>query len=437
MKICVLGLRGIPQVVGGVETHCEQLIPRLQKRRPSDQYTVIGRRSYCPHSTFECDGVRVVALPHLSNKYLEAVSNATLGLLYARFRVHAEVVHIHAIGPALVSPLAKALGMKVLVTHHGADYDRDRWNAFAKTVLRIGEFCALRFADQVIVVSPSLTVQLKSRYRSRASRISFVPNGATHILQLAATEIERHSVLERFGLVRGKYIATVGRLVPEKGFDDLIRSFKSVNHPSKLVIIGGASMGDPYAERLQREAGEGVVFTGYLKPPEITALLQEASLFVLASRHEGLPIAALEAAILGCPILLSDIRPNLDIGLAEVNYFKVGDMDDLRRKLAEPYGTFLVDPTTILNRYDWDKISETTSAVYSALIRPASNSLAQTLIARLYRFGGRSPAPLRRESAAQAPAPLYGEPPVGALSLQRQKGPSQQHPRTAPPSHQG
>jgi glycosyltransferase involved in cell wall biosynthesis len=212
MKICVLGLRGFPQVFGGVETHCEQLIPRLQKHRPSDQYTVVGRRSYCQRSSFECDGVRVVALPHARNKYLEAISSTALGLLYARFHLHADVVHIHAIGPALISPLAKALGMKVLVTHHGADYDRDRWNVFAKTVLRIGEFCALRFADQVIVVSPSLTEQLKSRYRSRAERISFVPNGATHILQAPAFESERSSLLDRFGLARGEFIVTVGRL---------------------------------------------------------------------------------------------------------------------------------------------------------------------------------------------------------------------------------
>ncbi|MDF2809619.1 MAG: hypothetical protein K0S56_650 [Microvirga sp.] len=376
VRICVLGLRGIPQVVGGIETHCEQLIPRLQRQRPDDEFTVIGRKSYCPHSEFEYCGVRIVALPHASNKYLEAISNSAVGLFYARFYIHADVVHIHAIGPALVAPLAKALGMKVLVTHHGADYNRDRWNAFAKGVLRVGEFCAVHFADRLIAVSPSLAEQLKRRYRSQASRISFVPNGATHILQPAASERERRSLRRKFGL-RGEYIVTVGRLVPEKGFDDLIRSFKRVDNPPKLVIIGGAAAGDPYVAHLHHEANDRVVFTGSLKRAEVTILLRDASLFVLASRHEGLPIAALEAAILGCPLLLSDIQPNLDLGLAQANYFKVGDKDDLRRKLAFPPATFLVDPAAILNRYDWDKVSETTSAVYSTLIENAPNELAK------------------------------------------------------------
>jgi hypothetical protein len=110
------------------------------------------------------------------------------------------------------------------------------------------------------------------------------------------------------------------------------------------------------------------LFTGFLSRPEITILLQDASLFVLASRHEGLPIAALEAAILGCPILLSNIQPNLDLGLAPIHYFKVGDLDELRGKLAEPHESFRADPNAILHQYDWDEISRRTSTVYSTLV---------------------------------------------------------------------
>lgn len=409
MKICVLGLRGIPDVLGGVETHCEQLIPRLQRQRPGDHYTVVGRRSYCPHSPFSCDGVRVVALPHARNKYLEAISNSALGVLFARFYLHADVVHIHAIGPALVCPVAKALGMNVIVTHHGADYDRDRWNVFAKTVLRLGEFCALRFADHVIVVSPTLTEQLKSRYRARSARISFVPNGATHILQQTASKHERGSVLARFGLTHGEYIVTVGRLVPEKGFEDLIRSFKSTEHLAKLVIVGEAAPSDRYAVRLRSEADDRVIFTGYLPPTEMTVLLREASLFALASRHEGLPIAALEAAILGCPVLLSDIRPNLDIGLAQVHYFRVGDIEDLRRKLTAPHETYRVEPDFILNRYDWDRISESTSAVYSTVTNAAASRRRRKFTSWLYGRGS-PPAPRRRDSEHQVETPSLHRP---------------------------
>jgi glycosyltransferase involved in cell wall biosynthesis len=375
MKICVLGLRGIPAVVGGVETHCEQLYPKLQSRRMSDRFTVIGRRSYCGCRAREFNGVQVVALPHAKGKHFEAISNSIIGLLYARFQLHADIVHIHAIGPALVAPFAKALGLRVVVTHHGRDYNRDRWHALAKTVLRIGEFCALHFADHVIVVSPSLAESLRKGHQSRSSRITFIPNGATHVLDLASRRTARPALLEKFNLSPGKYIITVGRMVPEKGFDHLISSFKRANCGGKLVVVGGAGADQSYVDALHREADRNVVFTGYLSQPDVTCLLRHASLFVLASRHEGLPIAALEAAMAGCPVLLSDIEPNLDIGFPPRNYFRVGDVDDLERKLRESHHTFAVDQSDVLDHYDWNRISEATSAVYTKLMRTTCNAV--------------------------------------------------------------
>ncbi|WP_114946223.1 glycosyltransferase family 4 protein [Microvirga calopogonii] len=368
MKICVLGLRGIPSVVGGIETHCEQLYPRLQGRRSSDSFTIIGRRSYCGDQSSQFNGVEVVALPHMKSKHLEAISNSIIALLYARFQLHADIVHIHAIGPALVAPIAKALGLTVVVTHHGTDYNRDRWHALAKGVLRIGEFCALHFADHVIVVSPSLTKNLKKRHQSRSSHITFIPNGANHVLDVTAWQAASSALLDRFNLKPGRYVITVGRLVPEKGFDCLIRSFRRSNCGMKLVIVGDAGMDQSFVDTLHREADENVVFTGYLSQPDVVVLLRHASLFVLASRHEGLPIAALEAAMSGCPVLLSDIEANLDLGFPSTSYFRVGDVEDLERKLRAPHHTFSVDRPAVLNDYDWNRISEATSQVYTRLM---------------------------------------------------------------------
>ncbi|WP_201864180.1 glycosyltransferase family 4 protein [Microvirga soli] len=380
MKICVLGLRGIPQVSGGIEMHCEQLIPRLKKRRPEDQFTVIGRRSHCPKDISEFDGVQIVALAHARGKYLETISHTLIGVLYARFRLHAEFIHIHAIGPALVAPLAKMLGMRVLVTHHGADYNRARWNAFAKAVLHAGEFCAVHFADHIISVSPSAADSLRRRYRVRSSCISFIPNGSTHMAGSDSGCDMNQSVLSRYGLNCRDYIITVGRLVPEKGLETIIQAFRDIPRPSNLVLVGGASSEDRYVEYLRREANERVIFTGALNPADIRVLLANAGLFVLASRHEGLAIAALEAAASGCPVLLSDIQANLDLGLPATSYFKSGDVDDLRRKLSAPHQTYSVPSTNFLRNYDWDKISDETNAIYEALARRPAGSALSALI---------------------------------------------------------
>jgi glycosyltransferase involved in cell wall biosynthesis len=271
------------------------------------------------------------------------------------------------------------LGMKVLVTHHGADYNRTRWNSFAKAVLRVGEFCALRFADHIISVSPSAADQLKQRHRSRSSHISFIPNGSNHVTEDDAVDGADQAILSRYGLAPRDYLITVGRLVPEKGVETLIHAYRGVPRPSKLVIVGGSSE-DRYADYLRRESDQRVLFTGALEPPDIRVLLANAALFVLASRHEGLAIAALEAAASGCPVLLSDIQANLDLGLPKASYFRSDDEDDLRAKLFAPHQTYCVPSTAFLRNYDWDRISDETSAVYETLRRAPAEGISNRLI---------------------------------------------------------
>jgi len=82
-------------------------------------------------------------------------------------------------------------------------------------------------------------------------------------------------------------------------------------------------------------------------------LLQSASLFVLPSYNEGLSIAALEAAGAGTPVLLSDIEPNRDLGFRTENYFRVRDVDDLRRKISQDHELYRVDRDKALQQYNW------------------------------------------------------------------------------------
>ena len=67
MNICILGLRGLPGVMGGVETHCEQLFPLLKLLRPNDSFTVIGRKKYLTDRNSEYMGLRIVSLPHATD----------------------------------------------------------------------------------------------------------------------------------------------------------------------------------------------------------------------------------------------------------------------------------------------------------------------------------------------------------------------------------
>lgn len=362
----VVGLRGIPGVMGGVESHAEQLYPRLKLLAPNRVIDIAERRSYVDRSRRHFAGLNLWPLRDFKSKYTEAIAHTFLAILFLRVRRGCRVLHVHAIGPGLLVPFARLLGMRVVLTHHGADYQRAKWNGTAKRVLRLGEWIALNSANQVIVVSQVLADALRERFHKRANRIHMIPNGADRMFS-GANHSPSSEVLERFGLEAGGYILAVARLVPEKGLHDLLAAFKSADIPCKLVIAGKADHEDDYARSLLAQADERIVFTGFQGHDVLRHLYAAAALFVLPSHHEGLPIAALEAAGMDIPMLLSDIAPNLEFGLPARCYYPVGDVAALAAKLRLPASGFAIDGKRLTARFDWDEIAAETNKVIEQL----------------------------------------------------------------------
>jgi glycosyltransferase involved in cell wall biosynthesis len=361
--IAVIGLRGVPNVMGGVETHCEALYPRLAALlKGSHSITILARSGYIAERG-EFKGIRVIPLYSVSNKYLEAALHSFLAVIYARFILGAGIIHIHAIGPSLVAPLAALLGMKVVVTHHGEDWRRKKWPGFAKTVLKLGERSAVLTAQKVIVISRSLQARLSARYGNARDRITYIPNGAP----VSAPTTADTGVIEELGLAGRPFVLAVGRLVPEKGFQDLITAFETAGIAERLVICGAADHDDTFSDRLTRRASDTIVFTGRLPREKVLALYRAASLFVLPSYHEGLPLVALEAIASGAPVALSSIDGNRDLGLPDRNYFEAGDVAAIVRILQSDHAAYRVDAESILHVFDWNEIAERTAKVFKAL----------------------------------------------------------------------
>ena len=355
MKICAIGLRGIPDVMGGIESHCEALYPRLVDQH---DITVIARSPYVDDEYY-FKGVHVIPIWTIQHKLIETFLHTFLALCYARFIIKPDVVHLHAIGPALFAPLARLMGMRVVVTHHGADYNRQKWSRFAKWMLRLGEKSAVLFANRVIVVGKSLTQELQQRYPNRAQCISYIPNGAFASFARTPTALTGLNL----GLKAKHYILAVGRLVPEKGFLDLIKAHAISDSDLPLVITGGADHQDAFVQELHDCANSKVIFAGKRMGDELQSLYANAERFVLPSYHEGLPIVALEAISAGTDVLLSNIKPNLDIGLNTGNYYPVGNIDSLAQALSAPLPS--VNSALILEQFNWDKIAQSTANVFA------------------------------------------------------------------------
>jgi glycosyltransferase involved in cell wall biosynthesis len=372
MRICVTGLRGLPNVMGGIESHCEELLPRVISIDPTVAIRILARKPYVPAAPSVFKGVEIVPLSSTRRQSLEAIVSTFLGVIHARRR-NWRLVHIHAIGPGLLAPLARLLGLRVVVTHHGADYDRAKWSGFAKAMLRLGEWAAIKTAHQIIVVSPSLAASLGERFPAARQKIHYVPNGAPG---LQGSGEDGQALLASLGLAGRKYILAVGRLVPEKGFDYLIRAFRESASDHVLLIAGDADHQSEFSKNLLAEADDRVRFLGRQPRSVLRTLYEGTALFVLPSFHEGLPISALEAGYCGAPMLLSDISANRDIGLAAENYFPVGDTAALATRLSGAFTDFAVNSHEVRARFDWDVIARQTLEIYKRADRdePAGQS---------------------------------------------------------------
>ena len=358
MKIAVTGTRGIPRIQGGVETHCEELFPRIAAY--SADITIYRRASYVTKANRldSFRGISLVDIPTPRRKSIEAIVHTFRAVIAAK-KANADIIHIHAIGPALLIPLAKMLGMKTVMTNHGPDYEREKWGQLAKFMLRLGERLGTKYADAVIVISDHIRRRLARQYGRTDTDLIF--NGVNMPEKSTDTDY-----IKSLGLEPGQYILAIGRFVKEKNFHLLIEAYRQTSPTGiRLVIAGDADMPDDYSESLKRQAQKtGTILTGFIKGQKLNQLMSHARLFVLPSTHEGLPISLLEAMSYGLDVLVSDIDANTLPQLEKTDFFRVGDIDDLNSSLKRKLSTSPRERTYDLSDYDWDNIARQTMEVY-------------------------------------------------------------------------
>ena len=368
LRVLMLGLRAVAGAQGGIETHVRDIVRGMLAAHADEvAIEVIERR---PHVRADrvLDGplaqATLTALWSPRSTGLETIVHTLLGVLYAGWR-RPDVLHLHGVGPALMTPLARLLGLRVVVTHHGEDYAREKWGAFARWVLETGERMAARFATAGIVIAEPLVALMHTKYRRG---FHFIPNAAPE----TARRTEATDQLDRWQLQRGRYFVHVGRIVPEKRQLDLIHAFAQCPDPElRLVLVGGNDHPNDYEKQVAAAAARDarVVRTGVQGAAVIYQLLSHARAFVLPSTHEGLPISLLEAMQCGCPVIASDIVSLLALRLPPECYVRCGEVSALAAALQVcrtpgDDGPPLVDWQPWLARYALPAISAQTVAVY-------------------------------------------------------------------------
>ena len=361
MKIGIIGTRGFPEVQGGIETHCMELYSRIA--RNEDVTITVYRRTPYLNDTNKNAGyknIRFVDIPVPKSKNFETLLHSFLATVHALFQGF-DIVHYHNTGPGFFMPLLKITRAKLFFTYHNVSYSQKKWSRFAKWFLSTSEKVSMNSADYVIFISEVIKSEMLSRYRIK--NYCVIANGVNIPVKSVKSDF-----IDSLGLQKKKYVLAIGRFLEEKGFDYLIQAFvKTGLKDYKLVIAGDTDYPTEYSDRLKALAGEnGVILTGFIKGEQLNQIFTWAGLYVMSSFEEGLPIALLEAMSYDIDALASDIPANLQVGLNSDDYFKVGDVDELKEKIinkirlgkGNDFGEILKQ------RYNWDTIAQETYNVY-------------------------------------------------------------------------
>ncbi len=364
LRVAMIGQKGYPPVQGGIEKHVAELAARLPGF--GIEVEIYSRPHYSSaQGPADIPGVEILRRPSLATKHLDAISHSMIATADAVFR-RPDVVHYHALGPGLLAAIPRCLrGIPTVVTAHGLDWQREKWGAFARAVLRLGEVAAVRFPNATIAVSRALAEHFRLQY---GRTVDFIPNGIEPQEPLGPERIVRLGVPAR-------YILFVGRLVPEKGCHLLLKAWDllpaGLRAGRDLVIAGDAGFSSSYVHDLKESAGPGVRFLGFVHGPTLAELYSNAELLVLPSTLEGLSIALLEGMSFRRCCLVSDIPPNLEAGGGAALFFPSGEAGGLAQAMASLLG----DPERltrmgemayrrVVKEYSWPRITAQTAAVY-------------------------------------------------------------------------
>ena len=369
LRIAMLGHKRLSRE-GGVEMVVTELSTRMAKLgydvtcyNRAGKHILDKRQNIKKVNSYK--GVKVKEVLTIDKKGLAAITSAFFGSWKILFS-NANVVHYHAEGPCIMIPIIKFFSnKKIVATVHGLDWQRSKWGKLARKCIKLGEKMAVKYADEIIVLSDNVKNYFKNTYDRETN---FIPNGVSK-----PKIVKAKIITDRFGLKKDDYILFLGRIVPEKGVHYLIEAYNSIKTDKKLVIAGSASDTEEYYQNLIIKAknNKSIIFTGFVQGRELEELYSNAYIYCLPSDLEGMPLSLLEAMSYGNCCLTSNISEcseviqNMGVTFEKSNIKSLASvLQNLCSKNIEVKKYKKNAQDYILKKYSWDEIVKNTLELY-------------------------------------------------------------------------
>lgn len=365
MRIAMLGHKRIPSREGGIEVVVEELSTHMVQLGHSvtcfnrSGHNVAGKE-FDAEKRNEYKGVKIKDVFTIDKKGLAAMTSSFFACLKATFGCY-DVVHIHAEGPAFFSFIPHLFRKRVVVTVHGLDWNRAKWSGFASWYIKTGEKNAVKYADEITVLSEGVKEYFWKEYKRE---VQFIPNGVNK------PEVIEPREIKKWGLDKDNYVLFLGRIVPEKGLRYLVEAWKEISTDKKLVIAGGTSDTDAFVVEL-KDIASNAIFTGFIQGRELEELYSNAYIYTLPSDLEGMPLSLLEAMSYGNCCLVSDIAECAEVVEDKAITFPRGNVEKLKEKLQwlldkpEEVMKYKKQASSFIDgKYNWDDVVEKTMRLY-------------------------------------------------------------------------
>ena len=365
----MLGHKRIPSREGGVEIVVEELSTRMAAE--GHAVTCYNRKGhhvsgkeFDTNALSEYKGVKLKNVLTIDKKGLAAMTSSFFAAIKSAFGKY-DIIHFHAEGPCAMIWIPKLFGKRCVCTIHGLDHQRAKWTGFAKKYILFGEKMAVKFADEMIVLSQGVQEYFLQVY---GRKTVFIPNGV-NMPECKNADL----ITSEFGLRKDDYILFLGRIVPEKGLRYLVEAFKQVDTDKKLVIAGGSSDTEDFWNELKdmSQDDERIVFTGFVQGQLLEELYSNAYIYTLPSDLEGMPLSLLEAMSYGNCCLVSDIAECAEVVEDKAVTFAKSDVTDLKEKiqwLCDNHEVVMKYKSEaaefICGKYNWDEIVARTLELY-------------------------------------------------------------------------
>jgi len=368
IRVAMLGTRGVPASYSGFETCAEELGTRLAAR--GHDVTVYCRVPHITHEGASYRGMRLVKLPTIRSKHLDTITHSLLSAIHALSQTY-DISLFFNVGSSAVTWIPRLAGQRVVLNVDGLDWKRKKWGRVARWYIRASERWATRLPHRIVTDSRRVQEYYVARYGAPSP--TYIAYGAEPM----TVSPGRH--LAQYGLVPGRYVLFVGRLVPENCAHHLVEAFRGLDTDFRCVIVGDAPYAAAYINELRATTDPRVVFTGYLFGEGYRELAGNAYCFVETSEVGGTHPALLEAMAFGRCVVVNDTPENLEtVGDAGFSYEGSRGAPSLREVLER----LLKDPAIaqesagrarerVRAHYSWESVTDAYERLFHELLREA------------------------------------------------------------------